>query len=137
MDRLSILNKCTQSGHQLTPQRQIIIDEFIKKDSGLSAYELLEIINLNDKSLNISTIYRILEFWVKLGVLHKVESNSTYVLCNDEHENHNHVLLLCTECNKINESCSISREFLSKSFPNFHIKSNQVIELKGICSDCT
>ena len=62
MDRLSIFNKCTQSGHQLTPQRQIIIDEFIKKKSGFTAYELLEIINLNDKSLNISTIYRILDF---------------------------------------------------------------------------
>ena len=136
MDRLSIFNKCIQSGHQLTPQRQIIIDEFIKKKSGFTAYELLEIINLNDKSLNISTIYRILDFWVKLGVLHKVESNSTYVLCNDEHENHNHVLLLCTKCSKVNESCSISRDFLSKSFPNFHIKINQVIELKGICSDC-
>ncbi len=136
MDKNYLLSKCANAGKSVTPQRFSIIEELSNTDSGISAYKLLDRLNQKGNSFNISTIYRVLDFWTNVGIVHKIESNNTYLVCNDSHENHFHVLLHCTKCNSIRESCQDSKQLSLSNTKEFSPKENQVIEVKGLCSNC-
>ncbi len=137
IDKGYLLSKCREAGKSATPQRFGIVEELSSSENAISAYELLERLNKKGNSFNISTIYRVLDFWVDIGVVHKIESNSTYLVCNDSHKNHFHVLLHCTKCNSIEESCQLSKQLQLPSTYNFSPNNSQVIELQGLCTNCS
>ncbi len=136
MDTNTLLKKCAQFGKSATPQRMSIFEQLSHSPNGLSAYDLLAQLRSNGHGFNISTVYRVLDFWIELGLVHKIESNNTYLVCNDTHTDHFHVLFHCTECNKVEESCHNSKQILLPDTNKFSPKKGQVIELKGVCNHC-
>jgi Fur family zinc uptake transcriptional regulator len=136
IDRSKLISKCIDSGRSATPQRISIVDELNYSGKNLSAYDLLGRLNDKGRSFNISTIYRVLDFWIEMDVVHKIESTNTYLICNDKHTNHFHVLLHCTNCNSIEESCQISAQLSLPDLNKFSIKDGQVIEFLGFCKKC-
>ena len=131
-----LLSKCAEFGKSATPQRLVIIEALSDSKTGISAYDLLAQLQQQGHAFNISTIYRVLDFWIELGLVHKIESNNTYLLCNDDHHNHYHVLLRCIACEKVEESCELSKQALLPNTHGFSPKKDQVIELQGLCQDC-
>jgi len=104
---------------------------------GVEQPELQERVNRAfDESLNISTIYCVLDFWTTLGYIHKIDSANKFVTCADEHSNHIHVLQHCTRCQRVEESCEISRLIKMPSTTEFQVDTNQVIEVLGRCTNC-
>jgi Fur family zinc uptake transcriptional regulator len=137
IDNKTLLKRLTTQRKTLTPQRLQIYRTLEDRGEPLSAYELQECVNRQlDESLNISTIYRVLDFWTALGYIHKIDSANKFVTCTDEHTNHIHVLQHCTECQRVEESCEISRLIKMPSNTEFKADTNQVIEILGRCSDC-
>ena len=134
--RSELTSKCLDSGRSATPQRMTIIDALDSSGKNLSAYELLDLLNNKGQLFNISTIYRVLNFWIEMGIVHKIESTNTYLICNDKHTNHFHVLLQCSNCKSVEESCQISTQFSSPESSKFSIKDGQVIEFLGLCNNC-
>ncbi len=137
IDKLKLISKCKESGKSITPQRFDIIEELSKLNTSISAYGLLERLNNNGHSFSISTIYRVLDFWIDVGIVHKVESNNTYLICNDSHTDHFHVLLHCSNCESVEESCKTSNKVSIPNVQKFTPKKGQVIELHGLCSSCS
>jgi Fur family zinc uptake transcriptional regulator len=125
-----------ESGRSATPQRMSIIHALGSAEKNLSAYELLGLLNDKGQLFNISTIYRVLDFWIEMGIVHKVDSSNTYLICNDNHTNHFHVLLQCSQCKAVEESCQISMQLSSPKSNKFAIKDGQVIEFIGLCQNC-
>ncbi len=137
IDNETLLNRLTAVRKTLTPQRLQIYRALEDHREPLTAYELQECVSQQfDESLNISTIYRVLDFWTALGCIHKIDSANKFVTCTDEHTNHIHVLQHCTECQRVEESCEISRLIKMPSSTEFKANTNQVIEILGCCSDC-
>jgi Fur family zinc uptake transcriptional regulator len=136
IDKARLIAKCKEAGKSITVQRLDIIEELSNLDSSVSAYDLLEYLNNKGHSFNISTIYRVLDFWIDIGVVHKVESNNTYLICNDSHLDHFHVLLHCDNCQSVEESCEISNKVSIANNQKFTPKKGQVIELHGLCNNC-
>tara|TARA_B100001167_G_scaffold20491_1_gene10847 strand:- start:95 stop:511 length:417 start_codon:yes stop_codon:yes gene_type:complete len=134
--RSELTSKCLDSGRSATPQRMTIIDALDSSGKNLSAYELLDLLNNKGQLFNISTIYRVLNFWIEMGIVHKIDSSNTYLICNDKHTNHFHVLLQCSNCKSVEESCQISTQFSSPESSKFSIKDGQVIEFLGLCNNC-
>lgn len=134
--RSELTSKCLDSGRSATPQRMTIIDALDSAGKNLSAYELLDLLNNKGQLFNISTIYRVLNFWIEMGIVHKIDSSNTYLICNDKHTNHFHVLLQCSNCKSVEESCQISTQFSSPESSKFSIKDGQVIEFLGLCNNC-
>ncbi|MFT7466417.1 MAG: Fur family zinc uptake transcriptional regulator [Brevundimonas sp.] len=130
------ISKCLDSGRSATPQRMLIIDELDTSKKNLSAYELLGILNDKGHSFNISTIYRVLDFWIEMGVVHKMDSSNTYLICNDSHTNHFHVLLHCSNCKSVEESCQVSAQLSLPKSNKFRVNGGQVIEFHGFCKNC-
>ena len=136
IDKSELLNRCTKAGKSVTPQRMAIIKQLSKSSHGVSAYDLLEQVNAAGHEFNISTIYRVLDFWTEMGVVHKIESNNTYLVCNDSHNNHLHILFHYTKYHEIEKSCQFSKQISIPDNKKFIAKKNQVVELQGLCSGC-
>ena len=136
ISRTQLISKCLDSGRSATPQRMSIIDELCSSNKNLSAYDLRDSLTNKGHSFNISTIYRVLDFWIDVGVVHKLDSTNTYLVCNDSHTHHFHVLLQCTHCKTVEESCQVSAKLSLPNSNEFSIKDGQVIEIDGICKNC-
>ncbi|MDC9727282.1 MAG: Fur family transcriptional regulator [Candidatus Thioglobus sp.] len=137
IDTDKILSKCAQFGKSATQQRMAIIKELSGSKNSISAYDLLAQLKKQGHAFNISTIYRVLDFWIELGLIHKIESNNTYLVCNDSHHNHFHVLFHCLGCETVEESCKLSKQAMLPNMQSFKPKENQVIELQGLCKNCS
>ena len=134
--RSELTSKCLDSGRSATPQRMTIIDALDSSGKNLSAYELLDLLNNKGQLFNISTIYRVLNFWIEMGIVHKIDSSNTYLICNDKHTNHFHLLLQCSNCKSVEESCQLSEQLSLPESNKFLIKDGQVIEFLGLCNNC-
>ncbi|MDA0894269.1 MAG: Fur family transcriptional regulator [Proteobacteria bacterium] len=138
IDSSRLIYEVSSVGKTLTPQRLAIYRALETAKDPLTAYELKDQVNhLSKESFNISTIYRVLDFWTELGLIHKIDSSNTFIVCNDEHRNHVHVLQHCTQCQSVKESCEISNLMKMPESASFLIDTHQVIEIQGQCAKCS
>ena len=138
IDSSRLIHEVSSVGKTLTPQRLAIYRALETAKDLLTAYELKDQVNhLSKESFNISTIYRVLDFWTELGLIHKIDSSNTFIVCNDEHRNHVHVLQHCTQCQSVKESCEISSLMKMPESASFLIDTHQVIEIQGQCAKCS
>ena len=72
IDKVKLAEKISSAGKTVTPQRITIFRALELVGEPITAYELRDLTNSwSDESFNISTIYRVLDFWVELGLIHK------------------------------------------------------------------
>ena len=133
------LDKCLESKCSLTPNRSIIFEAIANYKKPVTAYELQNKIMKNGINLNISSIYRVINFWIKRGLIHKIGYLNKYIVCKKPKESHTHVVNICAKCEKILETCNkkmgIDFEEFSSKFglifaKNFHL------EIPVICRKC-
>ena len=133
-----LLEHCVKNKKSLTPTRLLIIKTLYNNNLPQSAYDLQNEINTK-VNINISTIYRVLEFWMEIGVIHKITSINKYFTCSAPREKHIHMLNFCTKCNKVYESCSKSMGLnFDKSVASLKLSLNKKfsIEIPVLCSSC-
>ena len=139
MKNKTLLDYFQEKNKTLTPTRLLIYKLFSEKKKPYSAYELKEDLQKLGKKLNISTIYRVISFFVELGLLHKLPSINKFLLCAKPNEKHIHMLNLCTKCEKVFETCNVS---MGINFDNINLEHEMVInpdhsiEVPVICSNC-
>ena len=137
----NLLNYCLKKKKSLTPSRTLVIKTLSKHKKPISAYELRDEINNNgDVSINISQIYRVLEFWIDLGLIHKISSINKFVLCITPEEKHTHMLNFCTVCEKVFETCNEKMGLnLKKSTAKLDLAFNNTrsVEIPVICPQCS
>ena len=136
-----LLEYCLKHKKSLTPTRVLIIKTLSKYSKPRSAYDLQEEINKKkDVCINISTIYRVLEFWMKIGLIHKIASVNKFLLCVTPQDKHTHMLNFCTKCEKVIETCNEKMGLnLKKSTAKLDLSLNSTcsIEIPVICASCS
>ena len=136
----NLLNYCLERKKSLTPSRTLVIKTLSKHKKPISAYELRdEINNKVDININISQIYRVLEFWIDLGLIHKISSINKFLLCATPEEKHTHMLNFCTVCEKVFETCNKKMGLnFKKSTAKLDLAFNnsRSIEIPVICAQC-
>ena len=137
----NLLNYCLKNKKSLTPSRTLVIKTLSKHKKPISAYELRDAINSNgDVNINISQIYRVLEFWIDLGLIHKISSINKFLLCITPEEKHTHMLNFCTVCEKVFETCNEQMGLnFKKSTAKFDLAFNNTrsVEIPVICPQCS
>ena len=137
----NLLNYCLKNKKSLTPSRTLVIKTLSKHKKPISAYELRdEINNIEDVNINISQIYRVLEFWIDLGLIHKISSINKFLLCITPEEKHTHMLNFCTVCEKVFETCNEQMGLnLKKSTAKLDLAFNNTcsVEIPVICPQCS
>ena len=137
----NLLNYCLKNKKSLTPSRTLVIKTLSKHKKPISAYELRdEINNKGNVNINISQIYRVLEFWIDLGLIHKISSINKFLLCITPEEKHTHMLNFCTVCEKVFETCNEQMGLnLKKSTAKLDLAFNNTrsVEIPVICPQCS
>lgn len=130
---------CAQIDYRLTSLRKSVLFILWHLQKPLKAYEILNQLLQIKQNSTPPTVYRVLDYFVASGLVHKVESIQSYALCH-EPERHlpSEILMVCTHCHQVRESYDPALRALVQHLSEqngFHI-GQDAIELKGFCNAC-
>jgi len=121
------LLKVKGKGYKLTMARRHLINVLYANKKPLNVREIYEL--LDDKSINISSVYRNLILFKKIGIVFEEEfKKESYFYMSDKHHHH----IYCEDCDYI--EC-IPCENIKNKNSNFSFIDHSII-FKGICKKC-
>lgn len=129
---------CAEQGGRLTPQRQQVLELVWQEHKPVGAYELLERLRENGIKAAPPTVYRALEFLLKHGLIHRIESLNAYTGCTTPGTPHHGQFLVCSECHRVaelNEPAIRGQLDESARRLGFEIV-RQTVEICGLCPRC-
>jgi Fur family zinc uptake transcriptional regulator len=108
-----------------------------KAKAPLSAYAILDRLRVAGISYP-PTVYRALNDLIELGMVHRLESRSAFVACDQGSCNGKAAFAICRQCGKVVEislSDKDERELLALTPKN--IAAEQItLEIAGLCASC-
>src|SRR5262245_36979850 len=124
-------------GYRLTPQRQMILDVLQEAGGHCTPEEVYHRVQTKSSAVNRTTVYRTLDFLVRLGLVSTahVQSNQViYELASD----HPHYHLVCQRCDTVEV---IDHDVVAAMFSELEERSGYKITtdhlvLFGICPTC-
>lgn len=129
---------CDKKNLQFTEPRKKILKLLLKKSKPMGAYAILEALSTQQYQPNPPTIYRAIEFWLKHGFVHKINSLNAYIACAHEHATNQINLLICDVCSQVGEAhveSPVKKLRLNAEWDGFEI-DNVITEIHGICRVC-
>ena len=131
--------RCAEKGERLTPARLAVYAEMLASDRPLSAYELIALLERRqERKIAPLTVYRHLDFLMRTGLVHRLQSAQTYLPCDHPDHPHESQFLLCSSCGHVDEVESRGVETLLSQIADEHgfRPDNAVVEIKGVCGTC-
>lgn len=130
---------CVAAGETLTPLRRRVLELLWAHPGPAKAYDLLERLRTGEVAAKPPTIYRALDFLVRLGLAHRLESLNAFVACDAGDCAHAPaVFLLCERCETAQElDAGHAMHDLDEAAHarGFAIR-RVMIEVLGICAQC-
>ena len=124
-------------GLKKTKTRKAVISVLEKTEKPLSAADIFSEIKKNGSNVWLSTIYRILELFVKKGIVNKLSvMNSEMAVYELNQFKHKHYAV-CVNCHKIIpvDNCPMEKFVPQIEDDDFRIMGHN-LEIYGICKDC-
>ena len=115
--------RCAEKGERLTPAR-------------LAVFALLE--RRQERKIAPLTVYRHLDFLMRAGLVHRLQSAQTYLPCDHPDHPHESQFLLCSSCGHVDEVESRGLATLLSQIADEHgfRPDHAVVEVKGVCGTC-
>ena len=135
IDPQSILKKCSLRD---TQPRRLVLKALMAMQKPVSHKEIHEWIQKQDAAVSLVTVYRILEAFEEIGVIHRHPSSGGIIFCSMSEEAGHHGFLSCEECGKVEEFCNedlCSHEDRIAKKAGFKPK-HHMSEIIGVCSGC-
>lgn len=129
---------CQKKGAKLTPIRAQILELVLNYSSLVKAYDILSDLRKINPKAAAPTVYRALDFFVEMDVLHRAESLNAFVFCKDFYIDHCSVIVNCRKCGFVEE---LFAENIIKQLNLFCAEhkfflENEPLVLNGVCSRC-
>ena len=129
---------CATHKLRLTPLRQQVLKLLLSEHRAFGAYEILELLRATQQIYQPPAIYRILDFWVQHGFVHKIERLNAFIGCTHPKTKHTPVFLICRQCNLVQEKANELRQNIlgdAAQSIDFTIERT-TIEAMGLCAGC-
>jgi Fur family ferric uptake transcriptional regulator len=128
------------SRHNLrdTPQRELILDTFLKREEHVSAEQLYDIVKKRDPSIGQATVYRNLKLFSEAGLAREVDFGDGVTRYEHSYNHPHHDHLICRGCGKTLEVVNSVIEELQKSLAEkygFELTDHSLY-LYGYCANC-
>jgi Fur family transcriptional regulator, peroxide stress response regulator len=128
---------CREQGVPLTTQRRVVLETLAGRLDHPTADQIFEDVTHHLPSLSRTTVYRVLETLVRLGVIHKAQHLGSAARYDPNTERHHH--LTCLSCHKV---VDLADEILNQiRIPKSSAEEFEIIDysvhFKGYCSDCS
>lgn len=131
--------RCAAAGERLTPARSAAYAELRACDRPVSAYELIALLEeRQQRKIAPLTVYRHLDFLIRVGLVHRLESTQSYMPCDHPEHSHESQYLLCSSCGQAEEveSKPLRSLLLKVADQRGFQPENAVVEIKGLCGSC-
>ena len=96
---------CSERGVRITPARRRVLELVWRRHAPIGAYDILSEMQRDvekdgkpETKVAPPTVYRALDFLMKQGFVHKIESQNAYIGCSHPEESHDCGFLICREC---------------------------------------
>ena len=132
-----------QNGLKFTIKRSNVLQLMLVSKKALSAYDIVDDYFVQyQQKISAVSVYRMLDFLINAGLVHKLSSNSQYIVCSHITCSHAHetpMLLICNSCHQVGE-VAIGNELLpalkkSAASSGFQLQDKQ-LEFHGTCKVC-
>ena len=131
--------RCSEAGERLTPARLGAYAELLASKRPVTAYELIALLeDRQQRKIAPLTVYRHLDFLIRVGLVHRLESTQSYLPCDHPEHEHESQYLLCSSCGQADEVESKPLENLLQKIADQHgfQTEDAVVEVRGLCGDC-
>lgn len=147
MDTKKAINQaeksCTEHGGKLTPKRKVVLELLLENAQPQSAYELADLYQRKmSEKIPAMSVYRMLEFLIEQGLVHKLASTNKFLACSHitcDHKHETPQFLICDSCQSVSEVGIDTKliDALEKSIQQNHFQLNSPqLELHGLCQNC-
>lgn len=124
-----LIETLKQQGERITKARVSVLEFLCQRNQPVT----VKTIQRHIPGTNIVTLYRMLDHWVELGVVHVLAHNGKeqlFELADPWHSHHHHTL--CRRCGKVTDiRCELTLPALKNFVPESH-----VITVYGHCVQC-
>ena len=128
-----------ETERRLTSLRRSILFILWHTQKPLKAYEILQALLQDKQNAKPPTVYRVLDYFVALRLVHKIESIQSYTLCHQPKKRlPQEVLMVCNRCYGVHEAYdqALVETMQKLAQLNLFQLGQDVIELKGLCQNC-
>lgn len=124
-------------GLRHTRQREVILEEFLKKHEHVTVEELWGRVRKVDSTIGYATVYRTLKLLTECGLAHKRDFGDAGARFEGTTEHH-HDHMICVRCGRIIEFKNDEIERLQKKVCRQHSfrMTSHKMELYGCCKAC-
>ncbi|MCF7830619.1 transcriptional repressor [Candidatus Gracilibacteria bacterium] len=122
---------------RLTPGVRNIVEILSKTNIPLAVREIEKKLDSKERSVDPTTVYRILERLKKANLVHDLHGK--FIRCTDPNSKHEHHFLICEKCGNAEEIFLDYRESIAKQLArekDFVLKEVD-LSFWGTCKDCT
>ena len=130
---------CGERGARLTPLRRQVLEIIWESHAPLGAYDVLERMNVTGERNAPPTVYRVLDFLMQHGLIHRIESLNAFVGCATPRDAHKAQFFICRDCGSVAETHNeeIGEAIkASAAQAGFRIDT-PVVEISGQCPMCS
>lgn len=126
---------CRESGLAMTVQRRVILQELLARTDHPTADQIYEAVLERLPGLSRTTVYRVLEALVRVGVAAKVFHPDAVARFDPVRERHHH--LVCERCGRLFDldASAVRALPMPKPRSGFVIRDYS-INFTGVCSEC-
>ncbi len=125
-----------RESYKITGPRRAVLEVLAEAEIPLSAYDIEEHIPENIP-INVVTIYRVLEVFEKVGIIHKIHTKEGYVRCDFEKQKGCHSFAVCSECGRskefVQKECKLETQLPQKLV---YKSLSHISEISGLCKQC-
>ena len=134
---VEIEKHCRKKNLKFTPLRRRVFEYLLRDHKPLGAYEILDLLREDGLASTPPIAYRVLDFLMKQGFVHKIQGLNAFVACSHPGSSHSPAFMICRKCEKVAElDEKISGINLEKSIPSDFSVEETVVEMRGICTSC-
>ena len=136
-DRLTeAASRCRAAGETWTAPRDRVYRLLLEAEVPLGAYDLIDHLSRPGQPVGPPTVYRALEFLLRLGLVHRIESRNAFVACAHPGAPHQAQFAICERCGRAEELTLDTPEVARASaLLGFEVRS-ALLEVSGLCPAC-
>ncbi len=137
-ERVIFKKYLTEKHLRNTPQRELILDVFLKREGHISTEQLYDIVKKRDPSVGQATVYRVLKLIVEAGLAREVDFGDCVTRYEHRYNHPHHDHLICKGCGKTIEVVDTVIEELQKRMAEIHSfeLTDHEMYLYGYCEKC-
>lgn len=121
-----------------TQSRRLVLKALMHFLKPVSHKEIHQWIQQQDAATNLVTVYRTLQKFEEIGLVHRHPSSGGFVRCSLCGHDGQHGFLSCEECGKVEEFCNESicstEEHIAKKAG--FVAKQHVSDIIGVCNSC-